>query len=217
MTERPGTETSIRIVAENLTEYIPSIGRIYREAFPHHARSLLGQSTCERYFKVVSQHKAYRLMVALVDDESAGFVVIHVDMQAHLGRKWLFRSTIPILRFAISNPLLILGHVRKRLAPFYNRGKARISAPSNKNVVRNRGASAYIDTIAVKESFRGLGLGKRLVDECIRVGRENNIERLGLTVDMDNDEAVKLYQAIGFKQRYDPAGGRVNLVYHLRE
>ena len=208
-------ENSIKIVSENITQYIPSLGYIYREAFPDHKRSLLGQSTCERYLRIVSKHKAYQLMIALVDNESAGFVIFHMDLQDRLGRKWLLRNMLPILKFTVLNPLFTFRIAGNLLIVLYNSRKARTNAPVDENLVRTRGSRAYIETLAVKRSYRGRGVGKRLIEECIRVGRENNKKRLGITVDLDNYTALGLYQAMGFKPQ-DPFGGRLNLVYDIK-
>lgn len=208
-------ETSIRIISENIAQYIPSLGRIYREAFPDHKRSVLGQSTCERYLRTVSQHRAYQVMIALVNNESAGFVVFHVDLQARLGRKWLLRNAHPIVRFAVLNPLFTFRMTRNLLMLLYNDRKRRRNTPVNENIVRTRPLRAYVETLAVKSAYRGLGVGKRLLEECIKVARENNKTRLGITVDIDNYKALQLYQGIGFKPQH-PVGRKLDLVYDLK-
>ncbi|MBP1749625.1 MAG: GCN5-related N-acetyltransferase, partial [Deltaproteobacteria bacterium] len=156
------------------------------------------------------------LMIALVDDEIAGFVIFHVDLQARLGRKWLLRNMVPILKFTVLNPLFTFRIAGNLLIALYNSRKARMNAPVDQNLVRTRNSRAYIETLAVKKSYRGLGVGKRLIEECIRVGRDNNKKRLGITVDTDNYTALGLYQAMGFKPQKDPFGGRLDLVYDIK-
>lgn len=154
-------------------------------------------------------------MIALVDDESAGFVIFHVDLQARLGRKWLLLNTVPILKFTVLNPLFTFRIAGNVLTALNKSRWERMSVPVDETLVRTRPSRAYIETLAVKRSYRGRGVGKRLIEECIRVGRENNKKRLGITVDMDNYTALGLYQTMGF-QPQDPFGGRLDLVYDIK-
>jgi ribosomal-protein-alanine N-acetyltransferase len=59
--------------------------------------------------------------------------------------------------------------------------------------------NAEILNLFVSEKFRGLGIGKDLVTEVIRVCNDNEIENLTLEVRVSNDYAIKLYEGLGFK------------------
>ena len=48
--------------------------------------------------------------------------------------------------------------------------------------------------------WRGRGLGRRLMNECIALARRVGIEKVELEVYGDNVAALKLYKAYGFKQ-----------------
>lgn len=58
--------------------------------------------------------------------------------------------------------------------------------------------SAYI-VIGMLKEYRGKKLGTKLFEELEKWAVENNITRLELTVVKNNEDAIKLYQKVGFK------------------
>ena len=59
--------------------------------------------------------------------------------------------------------------------------------------------NAEILNLFVIEKHRGLGLGKKLVDEVINVCNKEKIEMLTLEVRVSNKYAIKMYEKIGFE------------------
>ena len=57
---------------------------------------------------------------------------------------------------------------------------------------------AHITNIAVKESFRGKGFGRMLMEELIEEAKELQIVSMTLEVRVSNNRAVKLYEKMGF-------------------
>ena len=58
----------------------------------------------------------------------------------------------------------------------------------------------YLDSIGVLPKFRGLGVGRALIDAfCDKAFAEGH-ERVGLIVDYDNPQAEKLYTSLGFER-----------------
>lgn len=58
----------------------------------------------------------------------------------------------------------------------------------------------YLDSVGVIPEFRGLGIGKALIESfCERAFTEGH-ERVGLIVDNDNPHAEKLYTTLGFER-----------------
>lgn len=58
----------------------------------------------------------------------------------------------------------------------------------------------YLDSVGVLPEFRGLGVGRRLVQAfCDRVFKAG-YERVGLIVDVDNGGAERLYTSLGFER-----------------
>lgn len=54
--------------------------------------------------------------------------------------------------------------------------------------------------IAVLKDYWGLGIGKALMDACIRCAQNTGYTQLELTVVADNQRAVALYQKAGFQE-----------------
>ncbi|WP_286415772.1 GNAT family N-acetyltransferase [Myroides odoratimimus] len=56
----------------------------------------------------------------------------------------------------------------------------------------------YVDAIAVDENFRGLGVGKMLLEEVEKLALEHHARYVSLDVIKENPRAKKLYEQIGF-------------------
>ena len=55
--------------------------------------------------------------------------------------------------------------------------------------------------MGVHKNFRGMGIGRLLLEKLIEWCRENEtIEKINLCVHQTNDRAIKLYQDLGFKK-----------------
>lgn len=66
-------------------------------------------------------------------------------------------------------------------------------------VIRHSESTAQLRMLYVDASARGMGIGQRLVDECVRFARQVGYQRMQLwTVDILSD-ARKLYQKAGFE------------------
>lgn len=61
------------------------------------------------------------------------------------------------------------------------------------------GPEADITNVAVKETYRGKGIGRQLVGEMIRLAKERGVEDIFLEVRVSNDPAIKLYSSFGFQ------------------
>lgn len=57
---------------------------------------------------------------------------------------------------------------------------------------------ADITNVAVRETYRGLGIGRAMLTELMRLGRERGIERFTLEVRAGNATALRLYESLGF-------------------
>jgi ribosomal-protein-alanine N-acetyltransferase len=54
--------------------------------------------------------------------------------------------------------------------------------------------------VAVRDDFRGQGIGRLLVTEALRLFREQGAQRVWLEVRTSNQAAISLYRALGFRQ-----------------
>lgn len=71
------------------------------------------------------------------------------------------------------------------LLTFYNNGKANVM---------------IIDSVEVKEKFRGKGYGKMLLEEAIDTAKEEGVDSIELQVNADNEVAKRLYLKVGFEK-----------------
>jgi len=58
----------------------------------------------------------------------------------------------------------------------------------------------YIPELVVKKDFRYSGIGKKLVNSCIELGKKNNCYRIRLESGNQRTESHKFYKSLGFEQ-----------------
>jgi ribosomal protein S18 acetylase RimI-like enzyme len=60
----------------------------------------------------------------------------------------------------------------------------------------------YISNVAVLKEHREKGVGRKLLDETVRELKKMGAKTIGLTVDLRNAAAIKLYKEAGFVEYY---------------
>ncbi len=75
-------------------------------------------------------------------------------------------------------------------------GSAGIEAVGQKHKVRHRAEFG----ISVLKEYWGLGLGKALINACVKCAKEAGYKQLELNVVADNERAVSLYRSMGFEE-----------------
>jgi ribosomal protein S18 acetylase RimI-like enzyme len=58
----------------------------------------------------------------------------------------------------------------------------------------------YLDSVGIEPEFRGMGIGRLLVEAFCERAFEEGHERVGLIVDYDNPQAERLYSSVGFQR-----------------
>lgn len=59
----------------------------------------------------------------------------------------------------------------------------------------------FVDEVWTQESFRGQGVAKALVNKILKIGKEQNLWEVRLTVDIDNPAARRVYTSAGFIEK----------------
>lgn len=70
-----------------------------------------------------------------------------------------------------------------------------------------------ITNVAIREDCRNQGIGKRMLTELIRLGRELELESFTLEVRESNERAIHLYESLGFRS----VGTRKDFYTHPNE
>lgn len=63
---------------------------------------------------------------------------------------------------------------------------------------KDRTADCWVGAWWIKESFRGQGIAKLMLDWVDQLAERNSWQRVGLGVWPDNDRAIKAYKKLGF-------------------
>lgn len=77
-----------------------------------------------------------------------------------------------------------------------------------------QGNEYYIDTVAVSPLVQGKGVGSHLLKTAIEFAKAQHYKQVGLIVDLENPQALKLYSRLGFiqGQQIEFVGGEY---YHM--
>lgn len=120
-----------------------------------------------------------QIIGAYLNDELAGLAVL------------TFEDRPGFLKSAKKSLFNVLGPIRGLRAALY-------FAMFSKLDKKIRFPSAYLEAISVSENYRGMGIGKQLIDEAGMIIKKEGNTSLLLQVVIENQPAKKLYERIGF-------------------
>ena len=66
--------------------------------------------------------------------------------------------------------------------------------------LNQRSLEMYVPELVVHERFRGLNIGRLLVDRCIQIALQNGCHRIRLESGNQRTTSHKFYRALGFEQ-----------------
>lgn len=69
------------------------------------------------------------------------------------------------------------------------------------NIKEKHSKKIHVDQLIITEKSRGQGYGKLLMNELIKIGKQNNCERVELDCWTFNENALAMYEHIGFKKQ----------------
>lgn len=61
--------------------------------------------------------------------------------------------------------------------------------------------SAYITNVSVEKEYAGKGIASQLLTNCINFAREERYKEIALEVNLNNQQAIKLYEKFLFKEK----------------
>lgn len=80
------------------------------------------------------------------------------------------------------------------------------------NDEEENGRVAFIGCVSISPKFRGMGLGKNLIRAAIEFGKDNGLENAALSVNGENQNAVKLYLGEGFEKKISMVCHNLDLI-----
>jgi ribosomal protein S18 acetylase RimI-like enzyme len=91
------------------------------------------------------------------------------------------------------------GKLRELREPFFSFIKAKYHVQFPDTDDETEPGEFYIDCISVFPEEQGKGIGSQLLMAMIDKGRQLNFKKIGLIVDLNNQDAKRLYTKVGFK------------------
>jgi ribosomal protein S18 acetylase RimI-like enzyme len=183
---------------------LPSLARVHRQAFPESALSLLGVEAVRRYYdwQLRGPHDAVALG-AFHGPELIGFCVAGVFRGALSG--FLRANRLFLARVLLTRPGLLSSAVVRDRA---RRGAAAVarSRSSRTTATTATGPAFGILAVGVAPAYRRQGIGRQLVEAAEGAARERGLDRITLTVDVTNVEAIAFYEALGWERPVPGAG-----------
>ena len=147
---------------------------IFYEAFERKIKPLIKskETACEIYKKSINSD---RVIYALLDDKVVGIAGLHYNNKNFMNNKYhYFREHFnPVKSFLIYT-------IYKWFSPQIKENELRI------------------DTLAVKSTYRGMGIGSRLMKEVFSIAKNKGFDEVILEVVNTNPEAKRLYERTGF-------------------
>lgn len=77
------------------------------------------------------------------------------------------------------------------------------------------GNEYYLDTVSISPSQQGKGIGSLLLQHGIKFAKDNGYPQIGLLVDLENPNAQRLYEKLGFilGKQIELVGGNYHHMY----
>lgn len=90
------------------------------------------------------------------------------------------------------------GKLQELRQPFFNYIKSKFNVQLPDCDEETEQGEFYIDCVSVLPEVQGKGIGTALIEAMIEKGRQLNFKKIGLLVDVKNQDANRLYANLGF-------------------
>lgn len=190
------------LIREIKKDDLGKVANVHINAFPESALTKLGLEVVKRYYlwQLTGPHKKVRATGAFIDNDCVGFSFSgefngSVSGFLNQNKTFLFKEVI-IHPWLVFNSLflkrLLLG--LKLLKKFNKKKKRKVEKK------KERPNTCGILSIAVSKNHQKLGIGKRLMNDAEKEAIKYGYERIGLTVNPDNKNAVSFYEKLNWKK-----------------
>ena len=179
---------------------LPAIADVHLAAFPESALTALGREAVRRYYEwqFTGPHRLWAFGVEL-DGRLAGFClggVFRGSMSGFLRRNRVFL----LVRMAARPALIAAPLMRRRLSVALRSLTAARPARVADAGGPERDASFGILSIAVRPDCQGHGLGQLLMARSEESARAGGFARMHLHVHPQNRQAIRFYEASGWRR-----------------
>lgn len=196
---------------------IAAIKNIHIAAFPNRALSFLGEGAVSSYYDILLKHPRFCLRIGAFDGTRLVGYLVGGDMKG-ITRTFVRKNLHRLALHVFTHPwLLTKPIVRDRINMTLKmlRDKKPHPAPSVPKIGRIPKTFSIL-VIAVDPFSQCKGIGKKLMLCAEQVAEKNGYDRLMLSVDADNTNAIGFYEHLNWK-RYHPerwSGGMVKPLVH---
>ena len=194
-------------------EDLDRVSAIHCRQFPNSRSTSLGRPFVRKMYRWFVENQPGLSYVALIEDKPAGFVIGAIG---GYGRTVFRYAIFEILFGLMRRPWLLLRSQTFLLWPSYLKGLFPRRPGKTQQIVKNPGQTkASLASIAVAQSAQGGGLGKALVAAFEQGARQLGAATLGLSVELDNHAARRLYQRCGWQLASE--NGPQNSAYYTKD
>jgi ribosomal protein S18 acetylase RimI-like enzyme len=180
--------SSVLVTRTAQTEHLSEVAEIHYRSLPDDFLPSLGLDFLERvYYPTAFQSSYATTLVALVDGHPIGFVTVAHDANRFY-RDILCRRLFLIVVYALRAALRDLRHLRKTLEVFWS------SVAGRPDPIKGE-----IVFIAVDESHRGRGAGKKLVIAALDYLRQKDVCFCRTKTLAQNVDVIKMYEGMGWR------------------
>ncbi len=180
-----------------LEKDIPQIVDICRTGFVNSLRWNGLRMIALKWWSSAITTDSAEVWVMLRNGTVAGFTVLVFNEEKWKSEKKIKYGRLMNFLNVMVNPVFVIRRmVQKRkhvklCRNYHNSIDVEISMPVSER--------CWIELIAVKDDYRGCGIGRELIYHCFGIAIDRGKKLISLTVNVLNEKAISLYKKCGFK------------------